>query len=567
MSVAVSALAVVAKILGDLNLMRRDVGQITVAVGMANDLVGWVILGVIAGLAAGEASIVGVALTVAGLGAFLAAALTLGQRAVDSSLRYVRRDGANLQGALTVTIGAMLLFGVITQWLGVEAVLGAFVAGVVLARSRYRQVESQHIIEDLTSVIFAPLFFATAGLRLDLGLLRGEALAWSVALLGVALGLKFLGSFLGARAAKLTTREGLVLGAGLNARGALEIIIATVGLSLGVLNETSFTMIVMIPLVTSLFASIGVRLLSRDLEGSTAERERLAQEEAMEKNLVVRNGRLLLPSKGEPSSIVAAQIAHFVWPESIPATVLGIEEDGVSPELEPIQNVLYGREVDVMRATTEAVAEQMIAQSKLGYGAMAVGVDAAGVDGSFVSQLVDEILAELHIPIVLVRGARNQDGRLPGIFARALVPVVGSQSSRAAQEIAGNMSNRLGTEVLLSHVVYSPDEGRSGGMLYRSRVSVSTRRGNSDVADRVLEQAAQHAQELRANYRTEVRFSVSPGDEILRQAVQSDSDLIVLGAELRRLEGRPFLGQNVEYVLRNATQTVVVAIIPDARPT
>lgn len=566
-SVAVSALAVVAKILGDLNLMRRDVGQITVAVGMANDLVGWVILGVIAGLAAGEASIAGVALTVAGLGTFLVAALTLGQRAVDSSLRFVRRDGPNLQGALTVTIGAMLLFGVLTQWLGVEAVLGAFVAGVVLARSRYRQVESQHVIEDLTSVIFAPLFFATAGLRLDLGLLRGEALVWAVVLLAVALGLKFLGSFLGARAAKLTTREGLVLGAALNARGALEIIIATVGLSLGVLNETSFTMIVMIPLVTSLFASIGVRLLSRDLEGSTAERERLAQEEAMEKNLMVRNGRLLLPSKGEPSSIVAAQIAHFVWPESIPATVLGIEEEGVSPELEPIQNVLYGREVDVMTATTEAVAEQMIAQSKLGYGAMAVGVDAAGIDGSFVSQLVDEILAELHIPIVLVRGARNQDGRLPGIFARALVPVVGSQSSRAAQEIAGNMSNRLGTEVLLSHVVYSPDQDRSGSILYRSRSNVSSRKGDHDVADRVLEQAAQHAQELRANYRTEVRFSVSPGDEILRQAVQSDSDLIVLGAELRRLEGRPFLGQNVEYVLRNATQTVVVAIIPDARPT
>ena len=231
---------------------------------MANDLVGWVILGVIAGLAAGEASIVGVVLTVAGLAAFLVAALTIGQRFVDTSLRYVRRDGANIQGALTVTIGAMLAFGVITQWLGVEAVLGAFVAGVVLARSRYRQVESQHIIEDLTSVIFAPLFFATAGLRLDLGLLRGEALVWAAILLAVALGLKFIGSFLGARAAGLTTREGMVLGAGLNARGALEIIIATVGLSLGVFNETTFTIIVMIPLVTSLFASIGVRLLSRD---------------------------------------------------------------------------------------------------------------------------------------------------------------------------------------------------------------------------------------------------------------------------------------------------------------
>lgn len=563
-SVAVSALAVVAKILGDLNLMRRDVGQITVAVGMANDLVGWVILGVIAGLAAGEASVVGVLLTIAGLAAFLIASLTIGQRAIDTSLRYIRRDGANIQGSLTVVIGAMLAFGVITQWLGVEAVLGAFVAGVVLARSRYRQIESQHIIEDLTSVIFAPLFFATAGLRLDLGLLRGEALVWAGLLLAVALGLKFAGAFLGARAAKLTVREGLVLGAGLNARGALEIIIATVGLSLGVLNETSFTMIVMIPLVTSLFASVGVRLLSKDLAGSTAERERLAQEEAMEKNLIVRNGRLLLPSKGEPSSIVAAQVAHLVWPESIPATVLGILDGEAAPDLEPIENVLYGRDVELLNATTEAVAEQMIAESKLGYGAMVVGVEEGGADGSFVSHLVDEILAELHIPIVLVRGARNQNGRLPGIFARALVPVVGSQSSRAAQELAGNMSNRLGTEVLLSHIVYSPDEGGGGGILYRSRASGEP--DGADIANRVLEQAAEHAQELRANYRTEVRFSVSAGEEILRQAAQSDSDLIVLGAELRRLEGRPFLGQNVEYVLRNATQTVVVAIIPDARP-
>ena len=566
-SVSVSALAVVAKILGDLELMRRDVGQITVAVGMANDLVGWIILGVIAGLAVGDPSGVGILLTVAGLAAFLVGALTLGQRVVDVSLRYVRRDGPNVEGALTVMVGAMLGFGVITQWLGVEAVLGAFVAGVVLARSRYRQSDSQHIVEALTSVVFAPLFFATAGLRLDLGLLRGEALLWAGALLAVALVLKFLGSFLGARAAGLTPREGMVLGAGLNARGALEIIIATVGLSLGVLNETSFTMIVMIPLVTSLVASIGVRLLSRDLKGSTGERERLAQESSMDRGLLVRNGRLLIPSRGEPSSIVAAQVAHFVWPENVAATVLGIQDDGGVPDLEPIRSVLYGRTVDVRRATTEGVAEQMIAQSKLGYSAMVVGVDDSGVDSWFVSRMVDEILGELHVPIVLVRGARNQSGRLPGIFARALVPVTGGQSSRAAQELAGNMSSRLGTEVLLSHVVYSPDvappiEGlrarTAGGLLFES--------DGSDVADRVLQQAAQHVHELRANYRTEVRFAVSAGEEILRQAAQSDSDLIVLGSKLRRLEGRPFLGQNVEFILRNAMQTVVVAVIPESGP-
>ena len=74
-SVAVSALAVVAKILGDLGLMRRDVGQITIAVGMANDLIGWIILGVIAGLAAsGELSITDVSFTVIALGLFLVGA-------------------------------------------------------------------------------------------------------------------------------------------------------------------------------------------------------------------------------------------------------------------------------------------------------------------------------------------------------------------------------------------------------------------------------------------------------------------------------------------------------------
>ena len=375
-SVAVSALAVVAKILGDLGLLRRDAGQITIAVGMANDLIGWVILGVIAGLAAsGEVSLLDAGSTVAGLTLFLVASLTIGQRAVDTGLRTVRRDGKNLQGALTVAVAAMLICGVITQALGVEAVLGTFVAGVLLARSRYQQIEGEHVIEDLTTVLFAPLFFATAGLRLDLGLLRGEALQWAVALLVVALVLKFVGSFVGARLAGLTSREGMVIGAGLNARGALEIIIASVGLSLGVLNNTAFTIIVMIPLVTSLIASIAVRLLSRNLEGSVTERERLALEEALDRNLLVRNSRILLPSATDDNSIVAAQIAHFAWPESLAATVMSVtESNGDAPEsLEPVHNVLYGREVEVKAVGRDDTLDSIVAESKLGYGVIAVG--------------------------------------------------------------------------------------------------------------------------------------------------------------------------------------------------
>ena len=149
-ALSVSALAVIAKILSELGLMRRDFGQITVAAGMANDVIGWVMLAIFASFAAsGTVSVRVVLETVLGLAAFLALAMTVGQRLVDRALRWVRRDGANIAGAMTVVVVTMLVYGVATQALGIEAVLGAFVAGVVLHRSRFGQPEVLHHIESL----------------------------------------------------------------------------------------------------------------------------------------------------------------------------------------------------------------------------------------------------------------------------------------------------------------------------------------------------------------------------------------------------------------------------------
>jgi len=571
-SVAVSALAVVAKVLGDLGLMRRDVGQITIAVGMANDLVGWVILGVIAGLAAsGNISAIDVGSTVLGLAIFLVAALTIGQRVVDTGLRIARRDGTNLQGALTVAIGAMLVFGVITQGLGLEAVLGSFVAGVLLTRSRYQQIEGEHAIEDLTTVLFAPLFFSTAGLRLDLSLLRGEALTWSLILLAVAIFFKFGGTYLGARAAGLTGHEGMVLGAGLNARGALEIIIASVGLSLGVFNQTAFTAIVMIPLVTSLFASIGVRILSQNLEGSVAERERLKLEAALESNLLVRNARVLLPSGVDENSIVAAQIVQYAWPRSVGATVASIQATNGDnpPDLEPVKNVLFERDVDVVSLLDDDVIEALVAQSHLGYGAIAVGAKAEPGSGELFSPLVDELLGRVDLPVVIVRKARNiPRGRLPGVFGKALVPVVASSSSRAAEELAANFSSEIGTHLMLTHVVYRPvaraQQVLQGGLFERLRDVAFPE--DSEVAERVLAKAYEHALDLNANADTEIRFASNPAIDIVAHANHIEADLIVLGAQFRNLDDHLSLGPNVEHVLEHAPQTVVVVVMPDQRP-
>ena len=86
------------------------------------------------------------------------------------------------------------------------------------------------------------------------------------------------------------------------------------------------------------------------------------------------------------------------------------------------------------------------------------------------------------------------------------------------------------------------------------------------MAERVLARAYEHALEVRATADTEIRFASSPAVEIVRHANEIEADLIVIGAQLRNLDGRPSLGPNTEHVLQHAAQTVAVVVMPDQRP-
>ena len=590
-ALSVSALAVIARILSELGLMRRDFGQITVAAGMANDVVGWVMLAVFAGFAtAGEVSIPSTLRTVLGLAAFLALAMTLGQRAVDASLRHIRRDGPNLQGALGIAVITMLVFGVATQALGIEAVLGAFVAGVVLNRSRFQQHEVVHHIESLTNSFLAPVFFAMAGLRVDLSLLgESSALAWAGVVMVVAIVAKFVGAFVGARLAGQSQRAAIALGSGLNARGALEIVIASVGLSLGVFSETAYTVIVIVPLVTSVFAAVSLRLAVRDWMGSPDEQERLEREAALSRNLVVRSSRLLLPSRAEPASIAAAQLMHFAWPVQVPATVISVMAESGSgasygsngaasgrwPDISVVRSVLDGRDVDhrQVRVATPAgavVASAIVAEARLGYGAICVGV-ASRHEGQLYSPMVDELLLHSPLPIVIVRRADGLETRLPGAFTRAIVPVTGTRSSMAAQEVAFGVSAQLGTEVVLTHVVQRqrPQLRMVPARLARTKLAarmLGEDRSESaqQVVDALMGVASARGAEMGVESRTLVREGSSPASTLVSVAEEQEADLVVLGASLRNVDGRPFLGHTVETVLERCSANVAVVAMPRA---
>ncbi|MEM9200868.1 MAG: cation:proton antiporter [Actinomycetota bacterium] len=561
-ALAVSALAVIAKILSELGLMRRDFGQITVAAGMANDVVGWIMLAVFTGFAtSGEVSATGIVRTVGGLAVFLLLAMTVGQRVVDRALRFVRRDGPDVPGAMTVVVMTMLIYGVATQALGIEAVLGAFVAGVVLHRSRFQQREVLDHLESVTNTFLAPVFFATAGLRVDLGLLgEGNALAWAGAVVVVAVVAKFVGAFIGARLAGQSTRAATALGAGLNARGALEIVIASVGLSLGVFTETAYTVIVIVPLITSIFAAVSLRIIVRDWRGTDEEQERLDREEALAKNLVVTSERILLPSKGQPASIAAAQIAQFAWPKEAPSTILTVDES--DPDVSVLQAVLDERQVDHNTVSGIAPASAIVAESKLGYGVVVVGV-AARHEGVLYSPMVDELLLNAVTPVVIVRRARGLDRPLPPAFSRAIVPVTGTTSSRSAQEVAFAISGQLGTEVVLTHVVNRVNQLPH---IFARRAASTADDPALAAAQSMMESAVVRANDAGLQPREVLSEGQSAGDVLVNAARTEEADLVVLGASLRNVDGRPFIGHTAETVLERSDATVVVVAQPRVRP-
>jgi Kef-type K+ transport system membrane component KefB len=558
-ALGISALPVIAKILSDLDLMRRNVAQVLLAAAMADDIAGWILLGVVAGLAqSGTLDAARLAFTIGGLAVFLALAFTVGQRAVDAVLRGVLLRRWGTSASLTAVLLVALAYGATTHAIGLEAVFGAFIAGIVLGRSRFHEAEAFAQLDGVTRSFFAPLFFATAGLRVDLGLLRDpEVLAWGVAVVAAASVSKAGGAYLGSRLAGLPSREGLALGVGLNARGAVEIVVATVGLSIGVLNPSSYTLVVLLAIVTSMMAPPLLRLVIRDWPGSDEEQARLAQERQLGGNVLVRAGRVLLPSHGGPNSVLAARLVDFAWPDDAEVTILAAGRDVPSEDLARVNAALEGRAKRVQHEPGKEPLAAILEQASLGYGAVAVGATDERIAGTLVSPVVDDLLASSPLPVVMVRrGARLAPEATPR-FRRILVPAVGTRPGRAAQEIAYGVAKRHDARVLLAHVVTTPSIGRALGYGYDG-----THSPRSDAAERVVEEARALANEMGVRVEPVIRSGVSAAEEILTLARESHVDLLVLAANLRQFTGRPFLGHGVEYLLEEAEATVVVVTAP-----
>lgn len=247
-ALCVSAIPVIGRILLDLRLTERRVGQLILIAGVIDGAIGWTLLSVVSAMATTGVRPGAVALLVIKLVGALLVAVLVGRRVARLVLGV--SDDA---GAIVLVLGGAAA----TNALGLEPILGAFVVGALIGAERPEAVSALRPVV----AVLAPVFFVLAGLKVDLGRLAHlPVLLAGAAVLALAIVGKFAGAYLGARMSRLGRWEAIALGAGLNARGAVEVVVASTGLTLGVLNSASYTIIVLVAIVTSLMAAPVLRV-------------------------------------------------------------------------------------------------------------------------------------------------------------------------------------------------------------------------------------------------------------------------------------------------------------------
>jgi Kef-type K+ transport system membrane component KefB len=181
---------------------------------------------------------------------------------------------------LTTVVVVILSMSAITSALKLEAVFGALVAGILINAAAPVARERVAPYRPFVMAVLAPLFFAIAGLRMDLGTLADPVvLGGAVVLLVLAILGKFAGAFLGSWLSGLNRWEMLAVAAGMNARGVVGVIVASVGLTLGVITTAVYTIIVGIAILTSLMGPPILRFAAKRIEITEEEQLRLADQQ------------------------------------------------------------------------------------------------------------------------------------------------------------------------------------------------------------------------------------------------------------------------------------------------
>jgi Kef-type K+ transport system membrane component KefB len=261
-AMSVTAFPVLARILTDRGMQNSPLGVLALACAAADDVTAWCLLAFVVGVAHADPG--NLLFTLATTVAFILFLLLIVRRGALWLVRKQVEKGRTTRDMFAIVCAALLLASLATERIGIHGLFGAFLLGTLIPHDSKLARDLREKSEDLVVVLLLPVFFAFTGMRTQIGLLNGTSL-WLACILIIAVASlgKFGGSLLAAWFTGSDWREAASLGVLLNTRGLMELIVLNVGLDLGVLSPTLFTMFVMMALVTTLATSPILHLLTR----------------------------------------------------------------------------------------------------------------------------------------------------------------------------------------------------------------------------------------------------------------------------------------------------------------
>lgn len=255
-AMSVTAFPVLARILTEHNMLRTRVGSVAITCAAVDDVTAWCILAGIIVIVRSSTSALPLWLMLAGLGAFVLAMLFIVRRLLKGlTLLYEKRRSLTAD-MIAIIFLLVLTSSLITESLGVHALFGAFLAGVVMPRHPKLSEELSQKLEAVVVVLLLPLYFALTGLRSSIFLINGASMWFYAAVIIVlAVAGKLGGSMISARMNGMTWRESAAIGVLMNTRGLVELVILNIGLDLGILSPALFSIMVLMALVTTLMTT------------------------------------------------------------------------------------------------------------------------------------------------------------------------------------------------------------------------------------------------------------------------------------------------------------------------
>lgn len=546
-ALSITAFPVLARILTERNLHKSAVGAVTITCAAVDDVTAWCMLAFVVAVARADGMTP--ALMTAALSVVYILIMFLAVKPLLGRLQAVyERTGHVTRGVLGIVFLLLLTSACATEAIGIHALFGAFLIGVVMPKGTRFAVDLNEKIEDFTLVFLLPVFFAYTGLRTHIGVLQSSEM-WLLTLLLVVVAClgKFGGSTLAARACGMGWRESSAIGILMNTRGLMQLVILNVGSELGVITDAVFAMMVIMALVTTFLTTPVLnwvypdRILrkARDLMPGEADK---------------RYGVLVpisLPRSGPPLLRLADMITG---PDNAARSIIGLH-------LRPaVEREAFRAAVDDTSADRSATLDAIIAQAAregvpvepVSFVTREPGADIVRVAHE---QGVQLILMGFHNPVIghtilggtVHRVLENAESDVAifvdrGMHVRPksiLVPYMGSPHDKLALEMAARMARHSGAAVTVLHVV-SPE-----------RESERPRLGAKENTDQVFADPTQPAP---------VTFKVVPHADPIAAVLEQAKpfDLVAIGiAEEWGLTSQLF-GWRAERIARDCPSSLLI---------